>query len=136
MLFNPDEAIELQGHTATFIQYTYARISTILRKGEQIGVGNEFNNLTNLHPVERDVIALLVTFPDRIKEAGNNYAPSVISQYAYELAKEYNRFFAEVSIFNADTAEERSFRVDLSAQVGKTIRKAMSLLGIQVPDRM
>jgi arginyl-tRNA synthetase len=136
MLFNPDEAIELQGHTATFIQYTHARISTILRKGEQTGVEKQFSGLTKLHPVERDVIALLATFPDIIKEAGNNYAPSILSQYAYELAKEYNRFFAEVSIFNADTVEEKSFRVALSAQVGKTIRKAMSLLGILVPDRM
>ncbi|QHT69205.1 arginine--tRNA ligase [Rhodocytophaga rosea] len=136
MLFNPDEAIELQGHTATFIQYTHARISTILRKSEQTGVEKQFSSLTRLHPVERDVIALLATLPDRIKEAGNNYTPSVLSQYAYELAKEYNRFFAEVSIFNADTAEEKSFRVALSAQVGKTIRKSMSLLGIQVPERM
>lgn len=140
MLFNPDEAIELQGHTATFIQYTHARISTILRKGEQLGIDNNINininKISRLHPVERDLIALLATFPERVKEAGNNYAPSVISQYVYELAREYNRFFAEVSIFNAGTPEERSFRVALSAQIGKTIRKSMGLLGIQVPERM
>jgi arginyl-tRNA synthetase len=135
MLFNPEEAIELQGHTATFIQYTHARISTILRKADQIGVKQEAK-VSRLQPAERDVIALLAIFPDKVKEAGNNYAPSIISQYAYDLAKEYNRFFAEVSIFNADTEEEKSFRVGLSGQVGKTIRKAMSLLGIQVPERM
>jgi arginyl-tRNA synthetase len=92
--------------------------------------------VSNLQPAERDIITLLATFPDRVKEAGNNYAPSIISQYAYDLAKEYNRFFAEVSIFNADTEAEKSFRVLLSEQVGKTIRTAMSLLGIGVPERM
>jgi arginyl-tRNA synthetase len=135
MLFNPEEAIELQGHTATFIQYTHARISTILRKADQLDVKREAT-ITSLQPAERDIIALLATFPDRVQEAGNQYAPSIISQYAYDLAKEYNRFFAEVSIFNADTEEEKSFRVLLSEQVGKTIRKAMSLLGISVPERM
>ncbi|MDO1447170.1 arginine--tRNA ligase [Rhodocytophaga aerolata] len=135
MLFNPDEAIELHGHTATFIQYTHARISTILRKADLMDVKREVN-IQKLQPAEKDVIALLATFPDRVKEAGRDYAPSVISQYAYDLAKEYNRFFAEVSIFNADTAEETAFRVVLSEQVGKTIRKAMSLLGISVPERM
>jgi arginyl-tRNA synthetase len=135
MLFNPEEAIELQGHTATFIQYTHARISTIMRKADQLDVKREAT-ITSLQPAERDIIALLATFPDRVQEAGNQYAPSIISQYAYDLAKEYNRFFAEVSIFNADTEEEKSFRVLLSEQVGKTIRKAMSLLGISVPERM
>jgi arginyl-tRNA synthetase len=135
MLFNPDEAIELQGHTATFIQYTHARISTILRKADLMEVKRKAT-VSNLQPAERDIITLLATFPDRVKEAGNNYAPSIISQYAYDLAKEYNRFFAEVSIFNADTEAEKSFRVLLSEQVGKTIRTAMSLLGIGVPERM
>jgi arginyl-tRNA synthetase len=135
MLFNPEEAIELQGHTATFIQYTHARISTILRKADQLELKREAI-VQNLQPAERDIIALLAIFPDKVLEAGNHYAPSVIAQYAYDLAKEYNRFFAEVSIFNADMKEETSFRVLLSEQVGKTIRKAMSLLGIGVPDRM
>jgi arginyl-tRNA synthetase len=136
MLFNPDEAIEFQGHTATFIQYTHARISTILRKAEQLGIESNIITISKLHPVERDMIALLATFPERVKEAGFHYAPSVVSQFAYDLAKEYNRFFAVHSIFNADTEEERRFRVALSAQVGKTIRQAMGLLGIQVPERM
>jgi arginyl-tRNA synthetase len=135
MLFNPEEAIELQGHTATFIQYTHARISTILRKADQLEVKREAT-VGHLQPAERDIVAMLSVFPDKVKEAGNHYAPSVIAQYAYDLAKEYNRFFAEVSIFNADMKEETSFRVLLSEQVGKTIRKAMSLLGIGVPERM
>lgn len=135
MLFNPDEAIELQGHTATFIQYTHARISTILRKADQMDVKREAT-ISQLQPAERDIIALLAAFPEKVKDAGTHYAPSVLSQYAYDLAKEYNRFFAEVSIFNANTQEETSFRVLLSEQVGKTIRKAMSLLGISVPERM
>jgi arginyl-tRNA synthetase len=94
------------------------------------------NQISELQPAERDVIALLTVFPEKVQEAGNNYAPSVLSQYAYDLAKEYNRFFAELSIFMADTEAQKSFRVALSAQVGKTIKKVMSLLGIQVPDRM
>lgn len=136
MLFNPDEAIELQGHTATFIQYTHARISTILRKAQQTNVTVDASQVNELQPAERDIIALLALFPEKVQEAGNNYAPSVISQYVYDLAKEYNRFFAELSIFMADTEAKKSFRVALSAQVGKTIKMSMGLLGIEVPERM
>jgi arginyl-tRNA synthetase len=136
MLFNPDEAIDLQGHTATAIQYTHVRTCSIMRKAEETGVKPIWTERDQLHPAERDLIALLATFPARVQEAADNYAPSVIAQYAYDLAREYNRFFTEVSIFNADTDVECSFRVELSRQVEKTIRRSMSLLGIDVPDRM
>lgn len=136
MLFNPEESIDFQGHTATFIQYTHARISSIVRKGRQLNVPATWEDLPGLHATERDLVALLSMFPALVQDAGNNYAPSVMAQYAYDLAKEYNRMFAEVSIFNAHTEPERNFRVALSEQTGKNIRRAMSLLGIQVPERM
>ncbi len=82
------------------------------------------------------MIGLLSLFPDKVKEAGEQYAPSIIAQYVYDLSKEYSRFYTVHSIFNADTEDERNFRVALSAQVGKTIRTSMGLLGIQVPERM
>lgn len=136
MLFNPDEAIDLQGNTATAIQYTHVRTCSILRKANEIGVPSSWHSLQTLQPVEKDIVSLLASFPTKVKEAGEHYAPSIIAQYAYELAKEYNRLFAEVSIFNANTEVEKSFRVELSKQVGKTLKNAMSLLGIGVPEKM
>jgi arginyl-tRNA synthetase len=136
MLFNPDEAIEFQGHTATFIQFSYARISSIVRKAEQLQMSLSWSGFKPLYQEEKDLIGLLSLFPDKVKEAGEQYAPSIIAQYAYDLSKEYSRFYTVHSIFNADTEEERRFRVALSAQVGKTIRQAMGLLGIQMPERM
>ncbi|MDJ1483800.1 arginine--tRNA ligase [Cytophagaceae bacterium YF14B1] len=135
MLFNPEESIDLHGHTATFIQYTHARISTILRKSQEF-ILVDIPGLYTLHEAEKDLVILLSEFPNVIKDAGNKYAPSTIANYCYEMAKSYNRFFDLCSIFKADTPEQMSFRVALSAEVGKVIKKGMNLLGIQVPDRM
>ncbi|HEY8402937.1 MAG TPA: arginine--tRNA ligase [Cytophagaceae bacterium] len=139
MLFNPQESIEFQGNTGPFIQYTHARISAILRKAKQLEVDYlnvNFAHINSLHPSEREVIVLLNEFPAKLAEAARDYAPSVIAQYAYDLAKEYNRFYAEVSIFNEDDKLKLAFRIALSYAVAKVIRKAMALLGIQVPERM
>jgi arginyl-tRNA synthetase len=136
MLFNPDESIDFQGHTASYIQYMHARTSAIIRKGQQMNLELDWSELTTLQAAEREVVALLVAFPDKIKEAGTHYAPSVLAQYVYDLSKEYSRFFTELSIFKADTETEMKFRVALTGQVAKTIRKGMSLLGIDVPERM
>jgi arginyl-tRNA synthetase len=137
MLFNPEESIAFQGDTGPFIQYTHARISAILRKARAMELSFEFEpgSLT-LHSSERALIYLIDEFPHKIMTAAYDYAPSTIAQYIYELAKEYNRFYAEVSIFNEQDGNCRQFRVVLSEQTAKVIKSGMGLLGIDVPDRM
>ncbi len=139
MLFNPQESIEFQGNTGPFIQYSHARIASILRKATQIGVDYKmpgFENLSKLENTERDLIVLLNDFEKKIQLAAEEYSPSVIAQYMFDLAKEYNRFYAELPIFNETDQKVQSFRIALSALTAKTIRKGMQLLGINVPDRM
>ncbi|MCX2742162.1 arginine--tRNA ligase [Pontibacter anaerobius] len=139
MLFNPQESIDFRGNTGPFVQYTHARISAILRKAGEMGIKYEpasFDNFENLHEVEQEVITQLVNFPAVVREAGNLYAPSVIANYAYELAKAYNRFYQEISIFNETDEQARSFRIALSAMVARFVRESMKLLGIEVPERM
>ena len=137
MLFNPEESVQLQGNTAPFIQYTHARIAAILHTAQTMNLGDtDLSTLDTLEDAERDVIVLLNDFPQKVKAAGEEYAPSVIAQYAYDLAKEYNRFYTEISIFGEQDTAKKAFRVALSAQVAQIIRRAMALLGIQVPERM
>ncbi|PRY12659.1 arginyl-tRNA synthetase [Pontibacter ummariensis] len=139
MLFNPQESIDFRGNTGPFIQYTHARISAILRKAAEMGLAvdvTSFDQVGNLHEAEQEVITQLVNYPAVVKEAGNLYAPSVIANYAYELAKAYNRFYQEISIFNETDEQARNFRIALSAMVARFVRESMKLLGIQVPERM
>lgn len=138
MMFNPEESIQFQGNTGPFIQYTHARISSILRKAEAVKINLKSisqNNL-NLNDSEREAIYLLSQFGDKIKEAGNEYSPAIIAQYVYDLAKEYNRFYAESPIFNEENEELMKFRVLLSKTVADVIKRGMGLLGIDVPNRM
>lgn len=139
MLFNPQESIEFQGYTGPFVQYSHARIAAILRKAEQIGVDYQkadFSSIQDLAESETALIQVLNDFQRKIKLAGDEYSPSVIAQYLFEVAKEYNRFYAEVPIFHEKDQAILAFRVALSAHTAKTIKKGMSLLGIQVPERM
>lgn len=139
MLFNPQESIEFQGYTGPFVQYSHARIAAILRKAEQIGVNFQspnFSNISELAESESALIQMLNEFDRKIKLAADEYAPSIIAQYLFELAKEYNRFYAELPIFHEKDQAIQSFRVALSAHTAKTIKRGMSLLGIQVPERM
>lgn len=137
MLFNPAESIDFQGNTGPFIQYTYARICSILRKAAQNGVEvTAASSYASLHEAEQEVIFLLSQYPVKVAEAGREYSPSVIAQYVYDLAKAYNRFYNEVNIFNEPDTEALQFRISFSAVVGETIKKAMALLGIDVPSRM
>ena len=139
MLFNPQESIEFQGNTGPFIQYSHARISSILRKANQIGViynATIFKKLENLEDAEKDLIVILYDFEKKIKQAGEEFSPALLAQYLFDLAKEYNRFYAELSIFNESNAAIQAFRVALSALTAKTIKSGMKLLGINVPDRM
>lgn len=137
MLFNPEESIDFQGHTGPFIQYTYARIRSIMRKAEQAGIPAAIPaEGYALHQSERELVFALAQYPVKVAAAANEFAPSLISQYAFELAKVYNQFYAEVSIFSDPDPEAVKLRVALSGAVAETIRKALGLLGIDVPERM
>ncbi|MBS4072098.1 MAG: arginine--tRNA ligase [Algoriphagus sp.] len=139
MLFNPQESIEFQGYTGPFVQYSHARIAAILRKAEQIGVdykAADFSGVSDLAESETGLIQLLNEFDRKIKMAADDYSPSIIAQYLFDLAKEYNRFYADLPIFHEKDLSIQAFRVALSAHTAKTIKRGMSLLGIQVPERM
>jgi arginyl-tRNA synthetase len=139
MLFNPEESIDFKGNTGPFIQYTHARIAAILRKAATMGIPGDpagLTGLSTLHPTESEVISQLVAFPGVVQEAAANYAPSVIAQYLFELAKAYNRFYTEVPIFQEPDPQVLSFRVVFSREVARVIRQGMRLLGIEVPERM
>ncbi len=139
MMFDPEESIQFQGNTAPSIQYTHARIASILRKAKQLGLVMEEDDLKDidkLEEVESDIIYTLNDYVHKLKEAAKEYSPAVIAQYTYELAKSYNRFFQEVPIFKESDEAKLKFRIAFSSVVGETISKAMGLLGIKVPDRM
>ncbi|MCF6351443.1 MAG: arginine--tRNA ligase [Cyclobacteriaceae bacterium] len=138
MMFNPEESIQFQGNTGPFIQYTYARISSIIRKAkeENVDVSADIETNLALTDTEREVIYLLNQFGEKIAEAGKEYSPALIAQYVYDLAKEYNRFYAESPIFNEESKELMKFRVLLSKLVDDVIKRGMGLVGITVPERM
>ncbi|WP_075352299.1 arginine--tRNA ligase [Algoriphagus marinus] len=139
MLFNPQESIEFQGNTGPFIQYSHARIASILRKAKQIGIEYhqvDFSKVNKVEDSEAALIFLLNDFEKKIAQAGESYSPSIIAQYLFDLAKEYNRFYADVPIFLENDPAIVAFRVALSDLTAQTIKKGMSLLGISVPERM
>ncbi len=136
MVFNPEESIDFNGHSASFIQFSHARTSAIIRTARQMNLNPDWQSQTTLQPLEKDVIALLTSYPDRVKEAAEQYSPAVLAQFAYDLSRTYSRFYTEHSIFNAETEAEKRFRVALTAQTARLIRKSMNLMGIGVPERM
>jgi arginyl-tRNA synthetase len=139
MMFDPSESIQLQGHTGPFIQYTHARVKSILRKAESLGikvVASDLKNINSLEPSEREIIFTLINFHNKLHEASREYSPSVIANYAYELAKEYNQFYQAIPIFNEADPAKLKFRIAFSKVVADVIKKSMHLLGIQVPERM
>lgn len=138
MLFNPQESIEFQGHTGPFVQYTHARISAILRRAKSLEVKADFDvdKVGELNKREVDLIFRITEFTKSLREAAKEYSPAVMAQYAYDLAKEYNGFYQEVPIFNEDNKDKLAFRVSLSSITAKLIKESMSLLGIDVPERM
>ena len=139
MLFDPKKSIEFQGNTAPFIQYTHARISSIKRKAEQLEIDLtqiDYSAISELHETEKELIHMIGLYGEKVTLAANEFAPSVIAQYVYDLAKQYNRLFTEVSIFGEEDLNKRAFRVALSALTAQTIKLSMGLLGIEVPERM
>jgi len=139
ILFNPEESVDFQGNTGPFIQYTYARIQSILRKAR-----NEYSEaLTNNHwtdlslaDKEKSLIKTLMQYPDKIQEAAQAYSPALIANYTYDLVKEFNAFYQNVSILGASEDAVLSFRVSLADEVGQVIQSACRLLGIDVSDQM
>ena len=137
MLFNPKESIDFNGNTGPFIQYTYARTRSIERKAAEAGVNIENANVPeSISEKECSIIRFMNEFPAVVKQAGTDYSPSGIANYAYELAKEYNQFYHDFSILREENEDSKVFRVLLTRNVGKVIKTAMNLLGIEVPERM
>ena len=135
MLFNPEESIDFNGNTGPFIQYTYARIQSVLRKADT--PASNLSPLTsNLSPKELALIQRLVDYPAAVRQAGDEFSPAVIASYAYALACDFNSFYHDHSILNEEDADKRALRLVLAQTVAKVIKKAMALLGIEVPNRM
>jgi len=137
ILFNPEESVDFQGNTGPFIQYTYARIQSILRKANDTKIAwkNEVE-ITELHPKEKELIKQLQLFPETVQLAAENYSPAVIANYTYDLVREFNSLYQQVSILGETDEGKKVLRVQLSQKVGEVIQRAFSLLGIDVPDRM
>ncbi len=137
MLFDPAESIQLQGHTGPFIQYTHARIKAVLRKAEALNLFQiASTTIKELEPSEREVIVLLNNYPAKVEEAARNYSPSVIANYTFELAKEYNQFYQAIPILTEPNPDKLRFRIAFTEMVGTVLKKSMALLGIEVPERM
>jgi arginyl-tRNA synthetase len=143
MQFNPAESVDLHGNTGPYIQYVHARIQSVLRKaGEMenleflVNVAEANGTKVTLDPIEQQLIFLLSQYPQRVKEAGEDMAPSYIGQYAYELARTFNQFYDRLSILKETDPVRLQNRLVLAKAVGRTIKSAMDLLGIGVPEKM
>ena len=133
MMFNPKESIDFAGHTGPFIQYTYARIKSVLRKNESaVAVALAVEIL----PLEKKLLKRLYDFPAVVKQAGAEYNPSIVANYAYDLARDFNHFYHEINILKEEKANLRSFRLSLAAKTAEVIASSMKLLGIDVPEKM
>ena len=133
ILFDPKSSVDFQGNTGPFIQYTYARIQSIIRKADF-----EYSKSVSidLHQKEKELLKQLALFPETIQQAATNYSPAIIANYTYDLVKEFNSFYQNVSILGEENEDKKVFRVQLAHKVAETIKSAFSLLGIEVPERM
>ena len=133
ILFDPKSSVDFQGNTGPFIQYTYARIQSIIRKADF-----DFSKTVSiaLHEKEKELLKQLELFPDTVQQAAANYSPAVIANYTYDLVKEFNSFYQNVHILGEENQDKKVFRVQLSKKVADTIKAAFGLLGIDVPERM
>ena len=136
MTFNPRESIDFNGNTGPFIQYTYARIRSVLRRASEAGLDKADYSAVEPNEKEIALIQRLSDFPDVVQEAGRNYSPALIANYAYDLVKEYNQFYHDCSILREEDAAVRSLRLALSDATARTVKTAMGLIGINVPERM
>lgn len=136
ILFNPEESVDFAGNTGPFIQYTYARIQSLVRRaGFDFSVTLKAEDIT-LHEKEKELLKQLSQYPDVVQNAAESHSPALIANYTYELVKEYNSFYQSVPVLGTDVMNEKIFRIQLSKKVGDTIKSAFGLLGISVPERM
>ncbi|MEO9481310.1 MAG: arginine--tRNA ligase [Maribacter dokdonensis] len=137
ILFDPEESVDFQGNTGPFIQYTYARIQSILRKAESMGINiSEDAKVSDLHSKEKELIKQLQLFPETIQLAADNFSPALIANFTYDLVKEFNSFYQQVSILGEVDEAKKVLRVQLSKKVAQVIQDAFKLLGVEVPERM
>ena len=138
MTFNPKESIDFNGNTGPFIQYTHARIQSVLRKAAESNFAASASEdvAEKLSEKEQYLIRLLTKYPNIVAEAGTEFSPSVVANYVYDLAKEYNQFYHDHSILKENNSEIRGFRLSLSLLTARILKSGMYLLGIEVPDRM
>ena len=138
MMFDPRESIDFNGNTGPFIQYTHARIKSVLRKATEQGIhyASGIPNEIELSDKECYLIQLLAEFPVVVRESGNEFSPALIANYMYDLVKEYNQFYHDFSILKENNEATKVFRLILSESVANVIKKGMHLLGIEVPERM
>ena len=134
LLFDPNESIDFQGHTGPFIQYTHARICSVLAKAGETDLA--FDGIESFSAVERELILALSKYPETLAAAAKEHSPAQIANYVYELAKLYNKFYHEEPILKVEDLQVKNFRLALSKATATVIRKGMKLLGIEVPERM
>jgi arginyl-tRNA synthetase len=136
MVFNPEESIDFHGFTGPFIQYTHARIKSILRKAEFDSAKFAVQSSEGLLKLEKELLLLLEQYPMMIRQAAEEYNPSLLAIYAFTVAKTYNSFYAEHSVMNAETEEKKNLRLAICSITARVIKHVMQLLGIRVPERM
>jgi arginyl-tRNA synthetase len=137
MIFNPEESVDLQGQTGPYIQYSYVRINGLMQRIEreaiELNLAGEYNAI---QAQEKELLVALHDYPNVVARAAEEYDPSLVANFCYDLAKKYHRFWHDLSIFNADSAEARAFRLTLSRSVGQVLKSGMGLLGVEMPERM
>ena len=135
MVFNPAESIDLNGNTGPFIQYAHARIQSLLAKANELGYNKEFGNV-EINEKEQELIKQLKDYPGVIAEAGRQHNPAVVCNYTFDLVKNFNNFYQTVDILREKDKDKLAFRLQLAETIGKVIKSAMRLLGVNVPDKM
>ncbi|QEE49511.1 arginine--tRNA ligase [Flavobacterium alkalisoli] len=136
ILFNPEESVDFAGNTGPFIQYTYARIQSLIRKADFDFSKSLSNADIALHEKEKELLKIIAEYPEVIQNAANSHSPALIANYTYELVREYNSFYQSVPVLGSEIENEKIFRIQLSKKVGETIKSAFAMLGIGVPERM
>jgi arginyl-tRNA synthetase len=137
MIFNPEESVDLQGQTGPYIQYSYVRINGLMQRIEREAIDlSQAGDYADIQPQEKELLVALHDYPSVLLKAAEEYDPSLVANFCYDLAKKYHRFWHDLSIFNADTVAARAFRLTLSRSVGQVLKSGMGLLGVEMPERM
>ncbi|MEI7597637.1 MAG: arginine--tRNA ligase [Bacteroidota bacterium] len=136
MMFNPEESVDFNGNTAPFIQYTYARIQSVIRKASEVNLNIGYRKVEFLNPEEKALIKVLYDYKDTVRLAGELLSPAIIANYSYDLAKQYNTFYHNCPIIKEDSEDRRMFRLSLSNEVAQVVKKSMRLLGVEMPNKM